>query len=64
MNTSMNEMTIANWDIRSKTFLFIILAMFAIAALAFVEDWLPIAILFALFGLGGLLMRYSAKKTA
>ena len=49
-------------DFSSNTFLIITIAMFAIAVFAVVEGWIPIAILFALFGVGGLLVRYTVKK--
>ena len=49
-------------DFRSPSFLIVTIAMFAIAVFAVVEGWIPIAILFALFGVGGLLVRYTVKK--
>ena len=49
-------------DFSSNTFLIITLAMFAIAVFAVVEGWIPIAVVFALFGVGGLLVRYTVKK--
>ena len=49
-------------DFSSNTFLFITIAMFAIAVFAVAEGWIPVAILFALFGVGGLLVRYTVKK--
>ncbi len=49
-------------DFRSKSFLTITIAMFAIAVLALVEGLIPVAVVFALFGVGGLLVRYKVKK--
>ncbi|MBR3335204.1 MAG: hypothetical protein IKG23_13015 [Clostridia bacterium] len=49
-------------DFGSNTFLIITIAMFAIAAFAFVQGIVPLGILFALFGVGGLLVRYTVKK--
>lgn len=49
-------------DVRSKSFLAIIIILFAIAAFAFAEGLIPIGILFAVFGAGGLIVRYSVKN--
>ena len=49
-------------DFKSTTFLIIILAMFAIAAYAFIEGIIVLGVLFALFGVGGLLVRFSVGK--
>ena len=49
-------------DFGSNTFLIITIAMFAIAAFAVVQGIIPLAVLFALFGVGGLLVRYTVKK--
>jgi len=49
-------------DLGSNTFLIIILAMFAIAVYAAVSGIIPLAILFALFGVGGLAARFAVKK--
>ena len=49
-------------DLRSNTFLIIIIAMFAIAAFAVFEGIIPLAVVFALFGVGGLAARLSVKK--
>ena len=49
-------------DFSSDTFLIITLAMFAIAIFAVAEGWIPVAVIFALFGVGGLLVRYTVKK--
>ena len=49
-------------DFSSNSFLIVTLAMFAIAAFAVVEGWIPIAVIFVLFGVGGLLVRYTVKK--
>lgn len=49
-------------DVRSNTFLIITIAMFAIAVFAVIQGIIPLAVLFALFGVGGLLVRYSVKK--
>ena len=49
-------------DFSSNSFLIVTLAMFAIAVLAVVEGWIPIAVIFVLFGVGGLLVRYTVKK--
>ena len=49
-------------DFSSNSFLIVTLAMFAIAVLAVVEGWIPIAVIFVLFVVGGLLVRYTVKK--
>ena len=49
-------------DFSSNSFLIVTLAMFAIAVFAAVEGWIPIAVIFVLFGVGGLLVRYTVKK--
>ena len=49
-------------DFGSNTFLIITIAMFVIAVFAIVQGLVPIGILFALFGVGGLLVMYSVKK--
>ncbi len=49
-------------DFSSNTFLIITLAMFAIAVFAAVEGIIPLAVVFTLFGVGGLLVRYTVKK--
>ncbi|MER2139762.1 MAG: hypothetical protein ABS965_06530 [Succiniclasticum sp.] len=49
-------------DFRSPTFLIITLAMFAIAAYAFIVGIIPLGIIFALFGVGGLLVRFTVRK--
>ena len=49
-------------DFSSNTFLIITLAMFAIAVFAAVEGIIPLAVVFMLFGVGGLLVRYTVKK--
>ena len=49
-------------DFSSNTFLIITLAMFAIAAFAVVQGIIPLAVVFALFGVGGLLVRFKTKK--
>lgn len=49
-------------DLRSKSFLAVTIILFAIAVFAFVEGLIPIGILFALFGIGGLLARFLVKK--
>ena len=49
-------------DFSSNSFLIVTLAMFAIAAFAVVEGWIPIAVIFVLFGVGGLLVRHTVKK--
>ena len=49
-------------DFSSNTFLIITLAMFAIAIFAVAEGIIPLAVIFALFGVGGLLVRYTVRK--
>ncbi len=49
-------------DCTSNSFLMVTLAMFATAALAVVQGIIPLAVPFALFGIGGLLARYKMKK--
>ena len=49
-------------DFSSGSFLVITLAMFAIAIFAVVEGIIPLAVVFALFGVGGLMVRYTVKK--
>ena len=49
-------------DFSSNSFLIVTLAMFAIAVFAVVEGWIPIAVIFVLFGVGGLLVRHTVKK--
>ena len=49
-------------DFSSNSFLIVTLAMFASAVLAVVEGWIPIAVIFVLFGVGGLLVRSTVKK--
>ena len=49
-------------DFSSNSFLIVTLAMFAIAVFVVVEGWIPIAVIFVLFGVGGLLVRYTVKK--
>ena len=49
-------------DFSSNSFLIVTLAMIAIAVFAVVEGWIPIAVIFVLFGVGGLLVRYKVKK--
>lgn len=49
-------------DFGSNTFLIITIAMFLIAVFAIVQGLIPIGIVFALFGVGGLLVRYTVKK--
>ena len=39
-------------DFSSNSFLIVTLAMFAIAVFAVVEGWIPIAVIFVLFGVG------------
>ena len=49
-------------DLRGKSFLIITIILFAIAVFAFFQGLIPIGILFAVFGMGGLLVRFLAKK--
>ena len=49
-------------NFRSKSFLAVTIALFAIAVFAIVEGLIPIAVLFAAFGVGGLVVRHMAKK--
>ena len=49
-------------DFSSNSFLIVTLAMFAIAVFAVAEGWIPIAVIFVLFGVGGLLVRHTVKK--
>ena len=49
-------------DLRSRSFLIVTLILIAIAVFALVEGLIPVAVLFAIFGAGGLVVRYLAKK--
>ena len=49
-------------DLRSKSFLAVSLILLAIAVFAFVEGLIPVGIIFAVFGTGGLLARFLVKK--
>ena len=49
-------------DLRSKSFLAVTIILIAIAVFALVQGFIPVAILFAIFGAGGLLVRFLAKK--
>ena len=49
-------------DLRSKSFLAVSLILLAIAVFAFVEGLIPVGIIFAVFGVGGLLARFMVKK--
>ena len=49
-------------DFRSKSFLAVVIIMFAIAVFAVVQGIVPLAVIFAAFGVGGLLVWHKAKK--
>ena len=49
-------------DLRSKSFLAVSIILLAIAVYAFVQGLIPVGILFAVFGLGGLAARHLSKK--
>ena len=49
-------------DLRSKSFLAVSLILLVIAVFAFVNGLIPVGILFAVFGAGGLLARFLVKK--
>ncbi len=49
-------------DFRSGSFLAVTIILFAIAVYALVQGLIPLAVLFAAFGVGGLLVRHKVKK--
>ncbi len=49
-------------DFRSYSFLGVTVSLFAIAAFALSQGMIPFAVMFAVFGTGGLLVRHTAKK--
>ena len=49
-------------DLKSNYFLVISIILLAIAVYGFVQGLIPVGIIFAVFGVGGLLLRFMPKK--